>query len=169
MNKPTLNLLAAIALLLVGFIAGTFYNKTGEKPKYEIITSGPDFEMIQDVTNEFVTAWINGDAEGCANTYSENAVFMVPDQPSYHGRTVIRGYYEESFRQRNDSTEFKMAEPVEEVIFFDDWAVIRGSGYETRDAEGADGTYKWIILSKKQPNGKWESVWDIFNDVEDVE
>ncbi len=168
MNKPTLNLLAAIVLLLVGFIAGTFYNKPGEKSKYEIITSGPDFDMIQDVTNEFVTAWINGDAEGCANTYSKNAVFMVPDQPSYRGRTVIRDYYEASFRQRNDSTKFKMVEPVEEVIFFDDWAVIRGSGYETRDAEGADGTYKWIILSKKQTNGKWESVWDIFNDVEDI-
>jgi len=46
--------------------------------------------------------------------------------------------------------------------------VIRGSGFESRDSEGASGTYKWIILSKKQPSGKWESVWDIFNDVEDV-
>ena len=42
-----------------------------------------------------------------------------------------------------------------------------GSDFEMIQ-KGVNGTYKWIILSKKQPNGKWESVWDIFNDVEDV-
>ena len=73
------------------------------------------------------------------------------------------------FNKRIDSTLIEMTETVKEVIMLDDWAVIRGSGFETRDPEGASGTYKWIILSKKQPNGKWESVWDIFNDVEEVE
>jgi uncharacterized protein (TIGR02246 family) len=168
MNKPIFKIIASTVLLILGFTGGTFYHKFTDEPKNEIITSGSDFEMIQKVTNEFVTAWINGDAEGCANTYSENAVFMVPDQPSYHGRSAIKDRYQKMFNQRNDSTRIEMTETVKEVLVLDDWAVIRGSGFETRDSQGASGTYKWIILSKKQPNGKWESVWDIFNDVEDV-
>ncbi|MBD0779957.1 nuclear transport factor 2 family protein [Maribacter sp. ANRC-HE7] len=168
MNKSILKIFASAFLLIIGFVCGSLYNKTNDEQKKEIVTSGSDFEMIQEVTNEFVTAWINGDAEGCANTYSENAVFMVPDQPSYHRRKAIKDRYEKMFNKRNDSTLIEMTETVKEVIVLDDWAVIRGSGFETRDSEGASGTYKWIILSKKQPNGKWESVWDIFNDVEDV-
>lgn len=168
MNKPILKILASIVLLIIGFMGGSIYNKSTDETKIEIITSGSDFEMIQEVTNEFVTSWINGDAEGCANTYSENAVFMVPDQPSYHGRAAIKDLYKEWFDQRNDSTQIEMTETVKEVIIIDDWAVIRGSGSLRSDYEGARETYKWIILSKKQPNGKWESVWDIFNNVEDV-
>lgn len=120
MNKPILKILAATVLLIIGFMGGAFYNKSTDKPKNEIVTSGSDFEMIQEVTNEFVTAWINGDAEGCANTYSENAVFMVPDQPSYHGRAAIKDRYEKMFNQRNDSTHIQMTETVKEVIVLDD-------------------------------------------------
>lgn len=168
MNKPIIKILASTVLLIIGFVGGTFYNKSTDESKNEIVTSGAGLEMIQEVTDEFVTAWINGDAEGCANTYSENAVFMVPDQPSFHGRAAIKERYEIMFNQRSDSTRIEMTETVKEVIIFNDWAVIRGSGFETRDSEGASGTYKWIILSKKQANGKWESVWDILNDVENV-
>ncbi len=168
MNKPILKILAATVLLIIGFMGGAFYNKSTDEPKNEIVSSGSDFEMIQAVTNEFVTAWINGDAEGCANTYSENAVFMVPDQPSYHGRATIKDFYEKNFNKRNDSTQIQMTETVKEVFVLDDWAVIRGSGSLQNDYEEARGTYKWMILSKKQPNGKWESVWDIYNDVEDI-
>lgn len=168
MSHPIFKILVSILLLVFGFLAGIFYSKSTDERKNEIVTSGAELEMIQEVTNEFVTAWINGDAEGCANTYSENAVFMVPGQASYHGRAAIKERYENMFNQRSDSSRIEMTETVKEVIIFNDWAVIRGSGFETSDSEGASGTYKWIILSRKQANGKWESVWDIFNDVESV-
>lgn len=83
-----------------------------DRPKKEIVTSSPNFEMMQEVTNEFVSAWINGNVEGCANIYSENAVFMVPDQPSYHGRAAIKDRYEKMCNQRNDSTRIEMTETV---------------------------------------------------------
>jgi hypothetical protein len=41
---------------------------------------------------------------------------------------------------------------------------MRGSGYESETKE----TYKWIILAKRQSNGKWETAWDIFNDAESI-
>jgi uncharacterized protein (TIGR02246 family) len=168
-NNLSIKMVASAALLIIGFISGTIYsNNSSEKVNSTILASGPELDMIQEVTNEFVDAWIRGDAEGCANTYSEDAVFMVPDQPSYRGRQVILEHYEKMFKSRVDSTEVEMAEIVNEVIFFDDWAVIKGAGYESLDSIGTKGTYKWIILSKKQSNGRWESVWDIFNDVESL-
>jgi len=142
LNNPIFKIFACIFLLIIGFVSGTFYSKSYDEPKYKLVSSGSDFEMIQAVTNEFVTAWINGDAEGCANTYAENAVFMVPDQPSYHGRKAIKERYEKMFDQRNDSIRIEMTETVEEVIFFDEWAVMRGSGLETRDGQEAGETYK---------------------------
>jgi len=168
-NKQTLiTALLIIVSLTIGFLSGFKYNDSNEKTDNKILTSGPELEKIQLVTNEFVEAWIKGNAEECANTYSDDAVFMVPDQPSYHGRKTIKDRYEKMFETRNDTTKFEMTETVNEVIYFNDWAVIRGSGFESRDSLDAKGTYKWIILSKKQPDGRWETVWDIFNDVESL-
>jgi uncharacterized protein (TIGR02246 family) len=161
-NNLPLKIVASVGLIIIGFITGIIYSNTNEISS-TILTSGPELDMIQEVTNEFVNAWINGDAEGCANTYSEDAVFMVAEQTSYLGRQAIKESYELDFKSRNDSTNAEMEEIVNEVIFFDDWAVIRGSGYESQDSIGSKNAYKWIILSKKQSNGRWESVWDIFN------
>ncbi len=133
-----------------------------------MLSSGSELEKMQTVTNKFVEAWIKGDAEGCADTYAADAVFMTPDQPSYHGRQAIMERYDKMFKSRDDSVDAKMNETVHDVIYFDDWAVMRGSGYETRTGEETKDTYKWIILAKRQPNGKWETVWDIFNNVESI-
>ena len=161
-NNLPLKIVASGGLITIGFITGIFYCNSNEISS-TILASGPELDMIQEATNEFVNAWINGDAEGCANTYSEDAVFMVLDQPSYLGRQAIKESYESELKSRNDSTNAEMEEIVNEVIFFDDWAVIRGSGYESQDSIGRKDTYKWVILSKKQSNGRWESVWDILN------
>ncbi len=161
-NNLPLKIVVSVGLMTIGFVTGTFYSNSSEVSS-TILTSGPERDMIQEVTNEFVNAWIKGDVEGCANTYSEDAVFMVPGQPSYLGRQAIVECYKAEFKSRNDSTNTEMEEIVNEVIFFDDWAVIRGSGYESQDSIGPKDSYKWIILSKKQSNGRWESVWDILN------
>jgi ketosteroid isomerase-like protein len=89
---------------------------------------------------------------------------MTPDQPSYHGRQAIKERYDKMFESRNDSVIVEMKETVHDVIYFNDWAVMRGSGYESETKE----TYKWIILAKRQSNGKWETAWDIFNDAESI-
>ena len=167
-SRLTLTIIVSVLSLIIGFVSGIMYNESKSKTNGVMLSSGPELEKIQTVTNEFVEAWIKGDAEGCANTYSLDAVFMTPDQPSYHGRQAIKERYDNMFKSRNDSTIVQMNEKVNEVIYFNDWAVLRGSGYETRIGAETKGTYKWIILAKRQPNGKWETVWDIFNDMESI-
>ena len=167
-NRLTLIIITSVVSLIFGFVLGIIYNDSKSKTNGIILSSGPELEKIQTVTNEFVEAWIKGDAEGCANTYSTDAVFMTPDQPSYHGRQAIKERYDKMFKSRNDSVIIEMNETVHDVIYFNDWAVMRGSGYETRRGAETKETYKWIILAKRQPSGKWETVWDIFNDVESI-
>ena len=168
-SKQTLMIIVSVSVsLTIGFLSGFKYNGSMEKTNNKILTSGPELEKIQVVTNEFVEAWKKGNAEDCANTYSVDGVVMAPDQPSFHGRQTIKERYEKMFSARNDTTKMEMTETVNEVIYFEDWAVIRGSGYESRDSIDTKGTYKWIILSKRQPDGRWETVWDIFNDVESL-
>jgi uncharacterized protein (TIGR02246 family) len=167
-NKLTLIIIGSVVSLIFGFVLGIMYNDSKSKTNGVMLSSGPELEKIQTVTNEFVEAWIKGDAEGCANTYSMDAVFMTPDQPSFHGRQAIMERYDKMFKSRSDSVTIQMTETVHNVIYFDDWAVMRGSGYETRMGIETKETYKWIILAKRQPSGKWETVWDIFNDVESL-
>lgn len=167
-NKLTLIIIVSVVSLIFGFVLGIMYNDSKGKTNGVMLSSGTELEKIQTVTNEFVEAWIKGDAEECANTYSMDAVFMTPDQSSYHGRQAIMERYDKMFKSRIDSVTIQMTETVHNVIYFDDWAVMRGSGYETRMGIEAKETYKWIILAKRQPSGKWETVWDIFNDVESL-
>ncbi len=165
-NRLNLIIIVSVVSLIFGFVAGIMYNDSKSKTNGVMVSSGPELEKIQMVTNEFVEAWIKGDAEGCANTYSLDAVFMTPGQPSFNGRQAIKKRYDKMFKNRNDSVTVELNETVHDVIYFNDWAVIRGSGYETRKGAETKGTYKWVILAKRQSSGKWETVWDIFNDAE---
>ncbi|MCC5936477.1 MAG: hypothetical protein JJU34_04295 [Lunatimonas sp.] len=64
MSKPIFKILASASFLIIGFQCETLYHTANHESKNEIVTSGSDFEMIQEVTNEFVATWINGGAEG---------------------------------------------------------------------------------------------------------
>ena len=89
---------------------------------------------------------------------------MVQDQPQLEGYDAVLKDYETLFATES-TAEVEMAEPVKEVLSMGDYAVIRGTGYniESNDGESKKMTYKWVILSKRQPDGSWQMVWDIYN------
>ena len=157
----------AIVLFALGFLLGKNYNGlNNEIPQGVILTSGPGLTNMQLVTDEFLNAWNNGDAEGCANTYSEEALFMPPELSSIQGREAIKNYFEEEVRK--NPGEMKITEKVLEVIYFGDWAAMQGLGeVSTRKSDSTVeiSSFKWVMLSKKNSEGKWESVWDIYNDM----
>ncbi len=157
----------AIALLIIGFYLGKNYNDiNNEIPQGVILNSGLGLTKMQSVTDEFLNAWNNGDAEGCANTYSEEALFMPPELSTIQGREAIKNYFEEEVRK--NPGEMKITEKVLEVIYFGDWAAMQGLGevsFQKSDSTAENISFKWAMLSKKNPEGKWESVWDILNDI----
>ena len=107
----------AIALFSIGFFLGKNYGNMNEEIQQGVIlSSGPGLVKMQSVTEEFLKAWNNGDAEGCANTYSKEALFMIPEFPTIQGRETIKKSFEEEVPK--NIGEMKITEKVQEVIYF---------------------------------------------------
>lgn len=55
-----------------------------------------------------------------------------------------------------------MLRDVQKVIYFGDWTTMQGLGEISilnTDSTVDNFSFKWAMLSKKNPEGKWESVW----------
>ena len=128
------------------------------------INKGDVYEAQKDLLNNFVKAWLNEDAEGCASLYDNDAIYMIPGIPVLEGYSSILDSYKQQFSIPRDYIA-SMQEPVFEVLPMDDWAMVRGTGNSKKIINGDTLTtnYKWIILSRKQKDGSWKIVWDIFN------
>ena len=164
-NKLFIRIITSLALLVTGFITGINYKELSTKiPQGVILNDGPGLHRMQLVTDEFLLAWNNGDARGCAETYSIEAVYMPPKVSPIKGREAIMRSYEDDVSKNPD--EMSITEEVQEVIYFGDWATMRGSGeisIQNRDSSIENSSYNWVMLSKKNSQGEWESVWDIYN------
>ena len=60
----------------------------------------------------------------------------------------------------------EVSEPISEVISFGNMAAFRGTGKNIEEipaGEPVTKTYKYMILSEKQPDGSWQMKWDIYN------
>lgn len=166
--SPLKLLLCAVAILSIGYLAGCHSN--GEALSYPqgvILNSGPGLENIQAVTDVFLVAWNKRDATACANTYSKDAIFMPQGEPSIVGRENIRKFFNDNEWETANNAKMNIEEKVDEVIYFGEWSVMRGTGEITvteSEAMEDKNRFKWVMLSKKNEFGEWESVWDIFND-----
>ncbi len=152
--------------LSIGFYLGRMFPKTQRINHGVILDQGPKLEEIQNATDEFLEAYNNGDLNGIGNTYAKDAIFMPPNLPSIHGRSEIMRFFQEEVV--NNTNKMKVAETVQEVIYFENWAVMRGLGEISiiiPDSTSNKILFKWAMLSRKNPDGKWESVWDIYNDM----
>jgi len=155
----------SIALIAIGFLLGKNYNVHNNGiPQGVILNSGPGLDKMQSVTEEFLKAWNSGDAYGCAITYSKDALFMPTEHSSIQGRQAIEKIFKDEVPKKEG--EMKISEKVQEVIYFGDWATMQGLGdisIQKSDSTIENISFKWVMLSKKNPEGKWESVWDIYN------
>lgn len=166
--SPVILLLCSAGILTIGYLVGCKYNAEAPSfPQGVILNSGPGLENIQAVTEIFLQAWNKRDAAGCANTYSKDAIFMPQGHTSIEGRENIRKFFNDNEWEVTDDAAMNIEEEVDEVIYFGEWAVMRGTGEITvseTDTTEQKYRFKWVMLSKKNELGEWESVWDIFNE-----
>ena len=162
-------LIGTIVLILIfslGFWIGGKYSSPELPNQGILISDGPELEQIQQITGDYVRTHVAADFEECASLFSENAVYMVPGRPSLKGRSQIKSYLKESFTGRGENKILDMKEPAEEVIFFGEYATVRGTGYNNtlrEDSTITKSTYKWMVLARIDSEGNWITVWDIFN------
>lgn len=164
--KYFIGIIVLALIFIIGFWTGIKYAATEVGNEGVLISKGPELEEIQQITGEYVRTHLAADFEECASLFAQNAVYMVPGRPALKGRSQIKAYLKESFSDRGDIKILDMKEPAEEVIIFGDYAAVRGTGYD--DIQRADSTifkttYKWMVLAYNNPEGKWETVWDIYN------
>ena len=167
--SPIILLLYSIGIISVGYLVGCQSDVgTPSYPQGVILNSGPGLENIQAVTDKFLQAWNKRDAASCAITYSKDAIFMPQGHASVGGRDNIREFFNDHEWEVTEGSVMNIEEEVEEVIYFGDWAVMRGLGEITvieTDSNKDKYRFKWVMLSRKNEAGEWESVWDIFNDI----
>lgn len=93
--------------------------------------------------------------------YTENAVFMVPNLPALEGRAAIRAW----FAGGPPMTSFTLT--PQEIDGSGDLAYVRGTWTLAIAATGktpaAQDHGKFLEVRRKQANGSWLMVADIFN------
>jgi uncharacterized protein (TIGR02246 family) len=164
--KYFIGIVLLVVIFTIGFWSGSKYDSPELQNQGVLINDGPDLDEVQQITGEYVRTHLAADFEECATLFSENAVYMVPGRPSLKGRSEIKAYLKESFTGRGDNKVLDMKEPAEELIFFGDYAAVRGTGYDdilSADSTITKSTYKWMVLAHRNPKGTWETVWDIYN------
>jgi uncharacterized protein (TIGR02246 family) len=164
--KYLIGLMALALIFIIGFWAGSKYTEAEIQNQAVLINSGPELEKVQRITGEYVRTHVAADYEECSSLFEKNAVYMVPGRPSLEGRDEIRAYLKKSFTGRGNNKILEMKEPAEEVIFFGNYAAVRGTGYDVilkEDSTRTKSTYKWMVLARNESDGKWTTVWDIFN------
>jgi uncharacterized protein (TIGR02246 family) len=164
--KYFIGIIVLALIFIIGFWTGSKYAPTELPNQGVLISHGSDLEEVQQITGEYVRTHIAADFDECATLFAENAVYMVPGRPSLKGRSEIKDYLKESFTSRGDDKILDMKEPAEEVVFFGDYAAVRGTGYDdtlSEDSTITKPTYKWMVLAHRNPKGTWETIWDIYN------
>ena len=97
--------------------------------------------------------------------YSSDAVVFLPDKPMIKGADAIRAAMRDAFGDPNVAVAVK-PDSVE-VASSGDVAYGYGTGTSTITDPGTKAVTtvqsKWVTVFKKQPDGSWQAVADIYN------
>lgn len=115
-----------------------------------------DRDAIQAVSDSFVTLMRAGDREALAALYTDDAVFMPPNQPAVTGREALRQWMAAfpavtNFSLTNEAVEGR-----------GDLAYVRGRYTMAVEGMPAD-TGKFIEIRRRGADGVWRLAVDIFN------
>ncbi len=124
--------------------------------------SEEDVAAIRAASKAFAEAMLAGDWATLAGFYSEDAVFMPANEPAVKGRAAIQAWHEAAH-----ATTTQFTAPPVEIDGRGDLAYVWGTYSFTFTPEGAPepihDSGKWVAVSRKQPDGSWLTVVNIFN------
>jgi uncharacterized protein (TIGR02246 family) len=126
-------------------------------------TSSGDPAVVNNVRNEFMSAFNAGDAAKVASLYATDAVIMPTHQPVITGRDAIENYNKTFFEMFTATINIS---PVETKVF-GDRALDRGT-YTIQLTPKTGGSPmmdegKYLVLLQRQADGSWKLTHDIDN------
>ena len=123
-----------------------------------------DVQAVKDTAPAYDKFANASDAAGLASSfYAADAIRMDPNQPASAGTDAIRASLEKSYAQSSE----QVRNVIDEVHVAGALAVAKGTfeGTSTSKATGAVAPVKgkFVTLYRKEADGSWKGVWDIFN------
>jgi uncharacterized protein (TIGR02246 family) len=145
-------------LLLTG-CAGLLVCATGCAPKD---TSEADAQTIKTQSEEWSKAGVAKDPVKFASFYADDATVMMPGEPAFHGLKDIKNVITPMMQDPS----FSAAITTDKVEVVGGLAYSQGSISLTTTARSGKpftDKGKYLTVWKKQADGSWKAVEDIFN------
>jgi uncharacterized protein (TIGR02246 family) len=118
--------------------------------------SAAEQEAIENTMSSYEAALNASSTEAAMRLYTEDAVFMVPNNPSAVGKAAVRHAYDAVFKAITLKVKFTIAELV---VIAPQWAFVRtnSAGSQTINATGATSAEanQELFVLKKGDDGKW--------------
>ena len=150
-RQPRYFTIAVICILNLGCNAGTDSS------------TGNDEKTITEVSKARAKAFNEGDAEGIAVHFTEDAFLMAPGKPAAKGKAAVQTYYQSIFEEYTTELESH----YEEVEVSGNLAYGRGFAKVTlvpkKGGTPLVSTAKYLNILEKQPDGVWKTTHDIWN------
>ncbi len=123
-----------------------------------------DIQAVKDTGPAYDKFANAADANGLASSfYAADAIRMDPNQPASSGAAAIRATLEKSYAQSTEN----VRDVIDDVHVMGSLAVAKGTfeGKSTSKATGTESPVKgkFITLYRKEADGSWKAVWDIYN------
>ena len=162
---------ARSAFALLGILAlgassacGPKEGAVGETARAPASLSPEDVAGIRSVDSAFMAAANAGDAEGVAAVYAEEGSLLAPNLPPQKGRDAIKAFwggfldaYTVRFEVASDTIEGR-ADLAYNQGHYRFTAVPKAKG-----APGVADEGKFVEILKKQPDGSWKYVVDMYS------
>lgn len=120
-----------------------------------------DRDRIRAFYDDWSARLLDGDFEGMAELYTQDAVFMPPNQPMIRGRDELLEF------MRSFPPVTRADFEVDEIDGYGDIAYVTGRYSMTLEPEDApepiEDEGKYIEIRRRQPDGSWLLSRDIFN------
>ena len=117
-----------------------------------------DVNAIKNMLKQAADAYLARDWDGFASFFTEDAVWMPPDQPPLVGKDawwswIGGGWDQSTLEQQNSSSE--------EIVVAGDWAYEWHN--ETQVGQGWQRNFKGIFIMHRQNDGPWKIARYCFN------
>jgi ketosteroid isomerase-like protein len=123
-----------------------------------------DVQAVKDTGPAYDKFANAADAAGLSSSfYAADAIRMDPNQPASAGTEAIRAALDKSYARSSES----VRDVIDDVHVLGSLAVAKGTfdGKSTSKITGTEAPVKgkFVTLYRKEADGSWKAVWDIYN------
>lgn len=120
---------------------------------------------IRAANARFIEAFNRGDAASVAAFYADGAKILPPDSPMISGGQAIEDFWKGLLGAGPGNVKLEKLETVEVTASGELAAEVGNFSFKIQPANGDPTTLagKYMVVWKRQPDGAWKLVYDIFN------